>query len=50
MPERPANDVWVAQRDGIEQLIPATRDAVLEVDLAAGRVVVADWLLEVEEA
>ena len=48
--ERPANDVWVAQRDGIEQLIPATRDAVLDVDLAAGRVVVADWLLEVEEA
>ena len=48
--ERPANDVWVAQRDGIEQLIPATRDAVLEVDLGSGRVVVADWLLEVEEA
>jgi 16S rRNA processing protein RimM len=48
--ERPANDVWVAQRDGIEQLIPATQDAVLEVDLGSGRVVVADWLLEVEEA
>ena len=48
--ERPANDVWVAQRDGVEQLIPATRDAVLEVDLDGGRVVVADWLLEVEEA
>jgi 16S rRNA processing protein RimM len=48
--ERPANDVWVARRDGIEQLIPATRDAVLEVDLGSGRVVVADWLLEVEEA
>jgi 16S rRNA processing protein RimM len=48
--ERPANDVWVAQRDGIEQLIPATQDAVLEVDVSGGRVVVADWLLEVEEA
>jgi 16S rRNA processing protein RimM len=48
--ERPANDVWVAQRDGIEQLIPAIQDAVLEVDLGSGRVVVADWLLEVEEA
>jgi 16S rRNA processing protein RimM len=48
--ERPANDVWVAERDGIQQLIPATRDAVLEVDLDGGRVTVADWLLEVEEA
>jgi 16S rRNA processing protein RimM len=48
--ERPANDVWVARRDGIEQLIPATREAVLEVDLGGGRVTVADWLLEVEEA
>ena len=47
--ERPANDVWVAQRDGVEQLIPATHDAVLEVDMGSGRVVVADWLLEVEE-
>jgi 16S rRNA processing protein RimM len=48
--ERPANDVWVAERDGVEQLIPATRDAVLEVDMEHGRVIVADWLLEVEEA
>jgi 16S rRNA processing protein RimM len=48
--ERPANDVWVAERDGVEQLIPAIQDAVLEVDLGSGRVVVADWLLEVEEA
>jgi len=48
--ERPANDVWVVQRDGVEQLIPATRDAVLDVDLDGRRVVVADWLLEVEEA
>ena len=48
--ERPANDVWVVHGDGIEQLVPATRDAVLEVDLGGRRVVVADWLLEVEEA
>lgn len=48
--ERPANDVWVARREDDEQLIPATGEAVLKVDLAGGRVVVADWLLEVEEA
>ena len=36
--------------DGVEQLIPATRDAVLDVDVDKGRVIVADWLLEVEEA
>jgi 16S rRNA processing protein RimM len=47
---RPANDVWVVQGDGVEHLIPATREAVLEVDLEAGRVTVADWLLEVEDA
>lgn len=44
--EKPANDVWVAG----ELLVPATKDAVLAVDLEAGRVVVADWLLDVEEA
>ena len=48
--ERPANDVWVAREGNVEHLIPAVRDAVLEVDLEAGRVVVADWLLDVEEA
>jgi 16S rRNA processing protein RimM len=48
--ERPANDVWVARDGSVEQLIPATRDAVLEVDTAAGKVVVADWLLQVEDA
>jgi 16S rRNA processing protein RimM len=48
--ERPANDVWVARRDGVEHLIPATRDAVLEVDLESRRVTVAGWLLRVEEA
>lgn len=47
---RPANDVWVVQREGDEHLIPATRDAVLDVDLVAGRVTVADWLLNVEDA
>lgn len=48
--ERPANDVWVVGRDGVEHLIPATHDAVLDVDLSGGRVTVADWLLRVEEA
>jgi 16S rRNA processing protein RimM len=48
--ERPANDVWVVGRDGIEHLVPATHDAVLDVDLDGGRVTVADWLLRVEEA
>jgi ribosomal 30S subunit maturation factor RimM len=38
-------------RDGsIEHLIPATRDAIVSVDLPAGQVVVADWLLNVEDA
>jgi 16S rRNA processing protein RimM len=48
--ERPANDVWVARDDSIEHLIPATRSAVIAVDLEARRVVVADWLLEMEDA
>jgi 16S rRNA processing protein RimM len=48
--ERPANDVWVSRRGSIEQLIPATRDAVLSVDLEARRVVVADWIFKVDEA
>ncbi|HEX6547769.1 MAG TPA: PRC-barrel domain-containing protein, partial [Candidatus Dormibacteraeota bacterium] len=48
--ERPANDVWVARRGNVEHLVPATHEAVLEVDLAQDRVVVADWLLEVETA
>jgi len=50
VPERPANDVWVSREGSLEHLIPATRDAVVEVDLGAGRVVVADWLVQVEEA
>lgn len=48
--ERPANDVWVSREGSVEHLIPATRDAVLEVDLQARRVVVADWLIQVEDA
>ncbi|HLH71246.1 MAG TPA: ribosome maturation factor RimM [Candidatus Dormibacteraeota bacterium] len=46
----PANDVWVAREDGQEHLIPAVREAVLEVDLEHRRVTVADWILDVEEA
>ncbi len=48
--ERPANDVWVSHDGKVEHLIPAVRDAVLEVDLAGGRVVVADWILDHEDA
>jgi 16S rRNA processing protein RimM len=48
--ERPANDVWVSREGSLEHLIPATRDAVVKVDLDAGQVVVADWLLRVEGA
>jgi 16S rRNA processing protein RimM len=48
--ERPANDVWVSREGSIEHLIPATRDAVLEVDLMSGHVVVADWIFRFEDA
>ncbi|MDQ6879505.1 MAG: ribosome maturation factor RimM [Candidatus Dormibacteraeota bacterium] len=48
--ERPANDVWVSREGVVEHLIPATRDAVVDVDIAAGRVVVADWLVQAENA
>jgi 16S rRNA processing protein RimM len=47
---RPANDVWVARRGSAEVLIPVIPDAVLGVDLEAGAVTVADWLLDVEDA
>ncbi len=43
--ERPANDVWVARAGNVEHLIPAVHGAGLEVDLDAGPVVVAGWLL-----
>lgn len=48
--ERPANDVWISREGSVEHLIPATDDAITEVDLSGGRVVVADWLLNVEDA
>jgi 16S rRNA processing protein RimM len=48
--ERPANDVWIARAGRAELLVPATKDAVLSVDLDAGHVVVADWLLEEDDA
>jgi len=48
--ERPANDVWVSRQGTVEHLIPATSDAVVEVDVTGKRVVVADWLLEHEDA
>jgi len=48
--ERPANDVWVSREGVVEHLIPATRDAVVKVDLAERQVVVADWLVQVEDA
>jgi len=47
---RPANDVWVARAGGVEHLIPATQNAVLDVNLEAARITVADWLVEVEDA
>lgn len=48
--ERPANDVWVSRDGVIEHLIPATSDAVVAVDLHGRKVVVADWLVEIEDA
>ena len=48
--ERPANDVWISREGSVEHLIPATDDAITQVDLSGGRVVVADWLLNVEDA
>lgn len=47
--ERPANDVWVVT-GAVEQLVPATKDAVKRVDLEKRRITVADWLLDVEDA
>ena len=48
--ERPANDVWVSRQGTIEHLIPATKDAVIEVDVANGRLIVADWVFKFEDA
>lgn len=47
---RPANDVWVVKSEDLEHLIPATQDAVLDVNLDSGKITVADWLLDVEDA
>ena len=47
---RPANDVWVVRSEDLEHLIPATQDAVLDVNLDSGKITVADWLLDVEDA
>jgi len=39
----PANDLWVAvDDDGIETLVPALRDVIAEVDVAAKRILVRD--------
>ena len=39
----PANDLWVAvDATGTETLVPAIREVVVEVDVAAGRVLVRD--------
>ena len=38
----PANDVWVAQGEAGETLIPALKDVVKEVDLPARRVIVRE--------
>lgn len=48
--ERPANDVWVAREGNVEHLVPATREAILGVDLENRLIRVADWLLETEDA
>jgi 16S rRNA processing protein RimM len=48
--EKPANDVWVAKRDGDELLIPVIPDAIVAVDVPGGTVTVADWLLDPEDA
>jgi ribosomal 30S subunit maturation factor RimM len=39
----PANDLWVAvDDDGVETLVPALRDVVVEVDVVSKRVLVRD--------
>jgi ribosomal 30S subunit maturation factor RimM len=42
--------VWVVKSEDLEHLIPATQDAVLDVNLDSGKITVADWLLDVEDA
>jgi 16S rRNA processing protein RimM len=39
----PANDLWVAiDEDGVETLVPALKDLLVEVDTDAKRIVVRD--------
>ena len=39
----PANDVWLARApDGVETLLPAVKDVIVDVDITARRVVVRD--------
>ncbi len=39
----PANDLWVAiDEHGVETLVPAIRDVIVDVDVAAKRIVVRD--------
>ena len=39
----PANDLWVAvDGGGIETLVPAVREVIVEVDIAAKRILVRD--------
>jgi 16S rRNA processing protein RimM len=41
--ENPANDLWATTDDaGVETLIPAIRDVVVDVDVGAGRIFVRD--------
>jgi 16S rRNA processing protein RimM len=44
----PGHDLWVVRGDGREHLIPAVPEIVIDVDIAAGRVVIRppDGLLE----
>ncbi|MEW6059330.1 MAG: ribosome maturation factor RimM [Actinomycetota bacterium] len=38
----PANDVWSSVAGDVETLVPALRDVVVSVDIAAGRIVVRE--------
>ena len=39
----PANDLWVARDDdGVETMVPALRDVIVEVDVAGRRILVRD--------
>jgi 16S rRNA processing protein RimM len=40
--QNPANDIWVAEGESGDVLIPAVRDIVIEVDVQGGRVVIRE--------